>query len=348
MKNEQYDECHVFHSEFFEPYFQPIIDINTGACVGVEVLARLVRSEHATVNYFPESLIGYTEQSEITRVMLIKVIALLKTVSFPNGFKFSFNIPADLFAEDWLSSICDDFFRACNYNLVLILEVTEHNSLLINNHSIQNGLSRLNNKNILIALDDFGTGHSNLFLVKRLPVDILKIPKEFIEQLPNGKIENAIVNSIVNLSQSSNIELIAEGVESAEQSHWLIKKGINLQQGFYFSQPMNSTNISLYLNKKTTPSMKFYNVMPHKSKHENNFKFPLHLLIKCTNKYKLTIREEEVLVLVARGVSINTISKLKHRSYKTVWTHKNNGYKKIGVKNDADFINYLHILASEI
>lgn len=342
------NECHVLHDEFFEPHFHPIIDINTGTCVGIEVLANLLSPEHATEHCFPAFLNGYTEQSKTSEIMLRKVIGLLKKISFTDGFKISFNIPANLIAEDWLSKICDDFLRACDYNLILILELTAHSPLLINSDLIKLGLSRLNGRNILIALDDFGAGYSNFNLVKRLPINIIKIPKEFIGPLPNGKIENAIVDSIINISRSSNIELIAEGVESVEQSHWLVNRGINLQQGFYFSHPINSTELSLFLNKKFTLNKKVDNTTHYEEKHNVSFRFTHSLLIQCANKHNLSDREKEVLVLIAKGVSVNSISKFKNRSYKTIWTHKNNAYKKMMVKNDADFINYLHILASNL
>jgi len=351
MKNEKYDKWHDLNKGSFEPYFQPIININDGTCIGVEVLARLVRVEDSKVNVYPIppiSFTDFTEQKRITKEMLKKVILLIKDIPFPHDFKLSFNIPANIIAEDWLSLLCEDFLRSCNYNLKLILEITEHTPLTINNVAIKSWLSRLNNKNILIALDDFGTGHSNFTLVKALPIDIIKIPREFIESLPNGKVEGAIIDSIICLSQHSRIQLVAEGVESAKQSHWLVKKGINLQQGFYFSHPLNSTDLVLYLNKKINLDKKVDDSIRCSTKYRNAFDFPQSLLITCTRKHNLSLREEGVLSLISKGVSVSEISDLKHRSYKTIWAHKHNAYKKMGIKNDADFINYLHILASAI
>ncbi|EAW7736375.1 EAL domain-containing protein [Salmonella enterica] len=348
MKIENDYAIDALYEKYFEPYFQPIIDTESGSCVGIEILARLVRPVRATGNCFPDFLNGYTEQSKISRIMLKKVMVFLKSISLPYGFKISFNIPPNLLAEDWLSNICEDFLRACDYNIMLVLELTEHSPILINNDSIKIGLSRLNNVNILFALDDFGTGYSNIHLIKILPIDIIKIPKEFIEPLPDGKLEGAIIDSIINISRSSDIQLIAEGVESAEQSRWLANKGIHLQQGFYFSHPINLTDLNLYLNKTPFLSKKTNNAMVLEEKKSRNLKFPQSLLTQCTEKYKLSDHETEVLVLIAKGISVNSISELKHRSYKTIWAHKNNAYKKIGIKNDAEFINYLHLLASAI
>ncbi|MBJ9048925.1 EAL domain-containing protein [Citrobacter braakii] len=341
-------EIDSLHDKNFKPYFQPIIDINSGSCIGIEILARLACSVRAEENHFPDFLNGYAEQSEISRIILRKVIDFLKSLSLPHGFKMSFNIPANLLAEDWLSNICEDFLRACDYNIILVLELTEHSPLLINSDSIKIGLSRLNNSNILLALDDFGTGYSNINLIKKLPIDIIKIPKEFIEPLPDGKLEGAIVDSIINISRSSEIQLVAEGVESSEQSHWLVNRGVYLQQGFYFSHPMNLAELSLYLSKNLSLSNKIDSAMNLEEKKNINFRFPHSLLIQCAHKYKLSDREEEVLVLIAKGVSINSISKFKNRSYKTIWAHKNNAYKKMGIKNDAGFINYLHVIASAL
>lgn len=338
----------ALYEKYFEPYFQPIIDTESGACVGIEILARLVSSVRTMENYFPSFLNGYTEQSKISRIMLKKVMAFLKSISLPYGFKMSFNIPPDLLAEDWLSNICEDFLRACDYNITLVLELTEHSPILINNDSIKLGISRLNNANILFALDDFGTGYSNINLIRILPIDMIKIPKEFIESLPDGKLEGAIIDSIINISQSSGMQLVAEGVESAQQSRWLANKGIHLQQGFYFSHPINLTDLSLYLNKTLFLSKEIDNAMVREEKKSLNFKFPQSLLTQCKEKYQLSDHEAEVLVLISKGISVNSISELKHRSYKTIWAHKNNAYKKIGIKNDAEFINYLHLLDSAL
>lgn len=229
MKNKNNDECPILHNKFFEPYFQPIINIKTRTCIGAEVLAGLIRPKYSTLNYHPDLLIGCTDQCEITKIVLRKVLELLECISPPEDFKLIFNIPVNLLAENWLLNICDELLEICHYKLILILELTELTPSLINNDATKNGLSRLSIKNILFAFDNFCTGHFNINLVKKHPFDI-----------------------------------IAEGVESTEQSHWLSKKWINLQQGDNFSHPINSIDFLLYLNKSFSLSKEIDNTLHYK------------------------------------------------------------------------------------
>lgn len=97
MKNKINDEYSILLNQFLEPYFQPIIDINTGSCVGIEVLPRLVSTEHTNVNHFPEFLAGYAEQCKTSHIMLRKVIAQLRDITFSEDFKSSDEL--DIYVE---------------------------------------------------------------------------------------------------------------------------------------------------------------------------------------------------------------------------------------------------------
>lgn len=121
----------------------------------------------------------------------------------------------------------------------LELEVTETSFM----HNLEDAiakLTRLRNEGILIAVDDFGTGYSSLTYVKRLPVHHLKIDKQFIQDLLVHEDDTRIANTIIDLGRSLNLDVIAEGVETEEQSVYLRNRGCPLAQGYYFSRPVSA------------------------------------------------------------------------------------------------------------
>ena len=99
-------------------------------------------------------------------------------------------------------------------------------------------LSRLRDEGVRVAVDDFGTGYSSLTYLKRLPVHHLKIDKQFVRDLLANEEDTQIANTIIDLGKSLNLDVIAEGVETEEQSVYLVHRGCIMAQGFFFSKPI--------------------------------------------------------------------------------------------------------------
>lgn len=99
-------------------------------------------------------------------------------------------------------------------------------------------LHRLNKAGISIAVDDFGTGYSSLTYLKQMPVQHLKIDKQFIRDLLVNEEDTRIANTIIDLGKSLNLSVVAEGVETAEQEYYLSQRGCKLAQGYFFSKPL--------------------------------------------------------------------------------------------------------------
>ena len=99
-------------------------------------------------------------------------------------------------------------------------------------------LGALKSIGVKIALDDFGTGYSSLSYVRRLPVDAIKIDKSFVDGLANGERDGALVEAILTLGERLGNDVVAEGVETAEQLAWLLAHGCRYLQGYYFSRPL--------------------------------------------------------------------------------------------------------------
>lgn len=123
----------------------------------------------------------------------------------------------------------------------LELELTE--SMLMEDIShAQDFLNRLRSLGVRLALDDFGTGYSSLSYLKRLPIDTLKIDKSFVAETRQGK-PSAIVEAIMAMSESLNLNVVAEGVETKEQLHYLESLGCDYAQGFIISRPLPASEI---------------------------------------------------------------------------------------------------------
>ena len=88
-----------------------------------------------------------------------------------------------------------------------------------------------------LAVDDFGTGYSSLSYLKRFPIDTLKIDQSFVADL-NSADGAAIVDAIIALSKTLNLRVIAEGIEEKDQLDYLVHRGCDLLQGYYFSHPI--------------------------------------------------------------------------------------------------------------
>ncbi len=111
-------------------------------------------------------------------------------------------------------------------------------------------LSRLREKGIGISVDDFGTGYSSLSRLKLMPVQKIKIDKSFIDGLPHSLNDASIVRSIIALGRALQLELVAEGVETQEQSAWLEHEGVDYLQGFLYAKPLSAEDLREFLRAR--------------------------------------------------------------------------------------------------
>jgi EAL domain-containing protein (putative c-di-GMP-specific phosphodiesterase class I) len=99
-------------------------------------------------------------------------------------------------------------------------------------------LNSIRSLGVKLSMDDFGTGYSSLSLLKRLPIDELKIDKSFIDNITTHDEDRLMVLNIIDIAQNLGLQVVAEGIEHEEQSIMLIDLGCNLQQGYYFCRPV--------------------------------------------------------------------------------------------------------------
>ncbi len=131
----------------------------------------------------------------------------------------------------------------------LEIEITE--SCMMEAPTIVIGtLDRLRDKGVRIAMDDFGTGYSSLGALTSLPIDTLKIDRSFIMGVETGNANEKIVAAILLLAQGLNLEVIAEGVETQSEFQYLRDKNCDIVQGYFFSRPLDATNMTRLLEEE--------------------------------------------------------------------------------------------------
>ena len=129
----------------------------------------------------------------------------------------------------------------------LCLEITESQVMQDVDSTIEI-LDSLKKMNVKISVDDFGTGYSSLSYLNRFPVDILKVDRSFLKEIPSNSNNAAITAAIVALAQSMKLEVIAEGVETREQVDFLNTLKCDGMQGFYAARPEPADTVSTLLS----------------------------------------------------------------------------------------------------
>jgi EAL domain-containing protein (putative c-di-GMP-specific phosphodiesterase class I) len=131
----------------------------------------------------------------------------------------------------------------------LEIEITE--TLLMEDMGLAlTAIGRIKALGISIAIDDFGTGYSSLSYLKNLPMDTLKIDREFIKDIPASRSDMQISSIIIFLAKQLNFKVVAEGVETLEQLNFLKANGCDMAQGYYFSKPIPAHQALLLLESE--------------------------------------------------------------------------------------------------
>ena len=234
-------------------YYQPQVSACTAKLVGVEAL---VRWNHPTLGLlYPASFVPLAEETGMI-VMIDQWVmkTAMKQVSkwYETGLS-----PGVLAVNLSIKQLeCDDFLLKIQKRLKkyhfnaewLELEVTEGQMMKKPDEVIRK-LTQIHDLGVGISIDDFGTGYSSLSLLKRLPINRLKIDRSFITDIPTDEEDVAIVKAIIALAGSLNLDLIAEGVETSEQKEFLIENGCINIQGHYYSKPMPAEKMKEMLLK---------------------------------------------------------------------------------------------------
>jgi EAL domain-containing protein (putative c-di-GMP-specific phosphodiesterase class I) len=130
-------------------------------------------------------------------------------------------------------------------------------------------LREIKKRGIRISMDDFGTGYSSMALIKRFPIDTLKIDRSFIRDLPDNTDDKAIADAIIGLGKALRLTIVAEGVETAEQEAFLRSHACDEMQGYLFSRPVSAADIPALLRLPAVASPDLQPWDPSISSHES-------------------------------------------------------------------------------
>lgn len=225
-----------------QPYYQPKLDLRTGAVVGFEALLRW--QDPVKGLQLPETIDeafkDYELASKIGSLMQASVLADIRSWE-ERGIDFgrvSINAaPAEFLRDDYAERLLDRLSSSGVFANRLEVEVTEHALMANASKYVCRALALLKSAGITVALDDFGTGHSSLSHLRDFPVDVVKIDRSFVKQMAGDEEIAAIVRAVINLAASLRIESVAEGVETQEQADMLRAAGCALGQGFLLGRP---------------------------------------------------------------------------------------------------------------
>jgi len=228
----------------FIVHYQPKIDTNNWRIAGAEALVRWRHPERGLVP--PSEFIPLAEETglivPIDNWVLRTALTDLKGWLNPrrHSLCFSSNVsPRQFQHPDFFKEICSMVHHVGLSPAHLELELTE-SSIMTNPEGAIRTLNDLKDFGVKISVDDFGTGFSSLGYLKRLPIDILKIDKSFVNDLTTDPDDAALVMAIITLAHNLRLKVVAEGVETEEQLKLLHLLRCDQIQGYIFSKPVSA------------------------------------------------------------------------------------------------------------
>jgi len=237
----------VVEREELELYYQPKIDMSSGRLIGVEALLRWKRED----GFVPPS--QFIPLAEETGLIIpigewVQRTACRQANEWGEKYgkspRIAINISSQqFFRSDLYKSTMQILFETGTKPSLLQFELTE--SILMRDiKETITTLTDLKSAGISLAIDDFGTGYSSLSYLKKFPLDALKIDRSFVNELPHNNNDAAICAAIIAMAHQLSLEVIAEGVETSEQSEYLTAQGCDQAQGYLFGKPMPAKQLA--------------------------------------------------------------------------------------------------------
>lgn len=240
-------------------HYQPIVDLESGAMVAVEALARWDRPLHGLLG--PDAFIPLADEIGLMVGIGRSVLrqACVQVRSWQAGFdahrelRVNVNLAPSELSDPTLVADVESILQESGLSPDrLVLEITE-SGVMRNPAEALATMATLRELGISLALDDFGTGHSSLAHLREFPIDALKIAREFVSGLPDGHVDNVFVDAIVRLASSLGLDVVAEGVESERQARLVREFGCRYGQGYHFGAPLGLLGVSNYLGSRLLP-----------------------------------------------------------------------------------------------
>jgi diguanylate cyclase (GGDEF)-like protein len=239
--------------------YQPLIEVSTGRPIGAEALVRWQQPSGALRG--PDEFIALAEESglitEIGKIVLNdacqQAAHWVSDAPAGNELLVTVNLSARQVADD---AIVDHVREALEASQLdphrLVLEITE-TVLMHDRDAAAATLWQLKGLGVRIAIDDFGTGYSSLAYLRRFPIDMLKVAREFVDGLGRDAHDDVITRAIVELASTLGLLTVAEGIETTQQSEHVTALGCDLAQGYLFSRPIDAAAVRTLVSEQDWP-----------------------------------------------------------------------------------------------
>ncbi len=241
----------------FKVYYQPQVDVTTGKTIGAEALIRWQHPEWGNIP--PLEFIPLAEEigliipiGEWVLYEACRQNKLWQNAGYP-PLRIAVNISSRQFQQTNLVEIVSDILKETALEpQYLELELTE--SIIQDSKYAISTMEKLKAMGIHLSIDDFGTGYSSLSYLKLLPIQTLKIDQSFTRKIFEDSKDAALVHTIINMAHNLDLKVIAEGVETQEQLHFLQQRQCNEAQGYFFSRPISAEKLTSILNEQVVLS----------------------------------------------------------------------------------------------
>jgi diguanylate cyclase (GGDEF)-like protein len=229
-----------------EMVYQPKVDLNTGRIAGVEALLRWPHPELGLLH--PGAFLSLVRQHGLMRP--VTDLVLKKALDDAAGWAMAgvplsvaVNLFAPLLRDSHLpETLCRELAVRRLSAEILTVEITE-DVILHELEVVTTVLRTLRDRGVRVAIDDFGTGYSALSYLRDLPIDEVKLDRQFIATVTTDRRTAAVVCAVIDLTQNLGITIVAEGVENGATAAWLRDHGCGIGQGYYFGRPMPADEI---------------------------------------------------------------------------------------------------------
>jgi diguanylate cyclase (GGDEF)-like protein/PAS domain S-box-containing protein len=236
----------------FVLHYQPTISMHTGGVMGFEALIRWEHPRRGTMA--PLEFVPVAEETGLINAIGRWVLGEAcrqgrewQDLRPDLDLTIAVNLSAAQFGDPHLVDDVAVMLAASQFEPShLVLEITE-SAVMENTQRVVSCLNRMKAMGVRLAIDDFGTGYSSLGYLRTLPVDIVKIDKSFVERVGIEPEARGVVEAVVHLARTLQLETVAEGVETGEQAHHLARLGCDHVQGFHYSPPLPGEDVVGFL-----------------------------------------------------------------------------------------------------
>jgi diguanylate cyclase (GGDEF)-like protein/PAS domain S-box-containing protein len=233
-------------------FYQPAVDLSTGAMVGAESLVRWQHPERGVLT--PDKFLPIAEESGLIVPLgawvmeeACRTLATWRDRPESAWMQLSVNLGGrELTHPDAVTTVLGAVRRSGIDPQALTLEVTEGTAMADGDTGFR-ALRELCGEGLRVAIDDFGTGYSSLDQLRRMPVDVVKVDRSFVQRMSDDPTGRELVAAVIGMGRALNLAVVAEGIESPEDAAVLRELGCGYGQGFLYSKPLPPEELELLL-----------------------------------------------------------------------------------------------------